>query len=103
MRGGVQRSAATLENVNVAGIAMAIPIFDRNQGNISEARVRVMKARDEQTATDVRLQSDLSQAHQTTDCGIARGRRYSERKFFLAPKAPLMPLPVVSSLASSTS
>jgi cobalt-zinc-cadmium efflux system outer membrane protein len=64
VRGGVQRSAATLENVNVAGIAMAIPIFDRNQGNISEARVRVMKARDEQTATDVRLQSDLSQAHQ---------------------------------------
>lgn len=64
VRGGVQRSAATLENVNVAGIAMAIPIFDRNQGNISEARVRVMKARDEQTATDVRLQSDLAQAHQ---------------------------------------
>ena len=64
VRGGVQRSAATLENVNVVGIAMAIPIFDRNQGNISEARVRVMKARDEQTATDVRLQSHLSQAHQ---------------------------------------
>lgn len=64
VRGGVQRSAATLENVNVAGIAMVIPIFDRNQGNISEARVRVMKARDEQTATDVRLQSDLAQAHQ---------------------------------------
>jgi cobalt-zinc-cadmium efflux system outer membrane protein len=64
VRGGVQRRAATLENVNVAGIAMVIPIFDRNQGNISEARVRVMKARDEQTATDVRLQSDLAQAHQ---------------------------------------
>ena len=64
VRGGVKRDAATLENVNVVGIAMAIPIFDRNQGNIQEAKVRVMKARDEQTATDVRLQSDLAQAHQ---------------------------------------
>ncbi|MFN4329536.1 MAG: TolC family protein [Limnobacter sp.] len=64
VRGGVQRSAATLESVNVVGLAVAIPIFDRNQGNIQEAKARVMKARDEQTATDVRLQSDLAQAHQ---------------------------------------
>ena len=64
VRGGVQRNAATLENVNVVGLAVAIPIFDRNQGNIQEARQRVAKARDEQTATDVRLRSDLAQAHQ---------------------------------------
>lgn len=64
VRGGVQRNAATLENVNVVGLAVAIPIFDRNQGNILEAKQRVLKARDEQTATDVRLQSDLAQAHQ---------------------------------------
>jgi len=64
VRGGVQKSEATNERVSVFGIAMAIPIFDRNQGNIAEARIRTTQARDEQTATDVRLRSDLAQAHQ---------------------------------------
>jgi len=64
VRGGVQKSEATNERVSVFGIAMAIPIFDRNQGNIAEARIRATQARDEQTATDVRLHSGLAQAHQ---------------------------------------
>lgn len=64
VRGGVQRSEASGERVNVMGLAIAIPIFDRNQGNILEARRRAELARDAQTATDVRLRTDLSQAHQ---------------------------------------
>lgn len=64
VRGGVQRNEVTRENVNVVGLAVAIPIFDRNQGNVLEAKQRVQKARDEQTATDVRLRSELAQAHQ---------------------------------------
>lgn len=64
LRGGVQRNEASRENVNVVGMTIAIPIFDRNQGNIQEARIRATQARDEQTATDVRLRTDVAQQHQ---------------------------------------
>lgn len=64
VRGGVKRSELTHDSVNVVGLSVAIPIFDRNQGNVLEAKQRVLLARDEQTATDIRLQSELAQAHQ---------------------------------------
>lgn len=64
VRGGIKRDAALHENVNVVGFSIALPLFDRNQGNVLEARHRADKARDEQAATDVRLHGDLAQAHQ---------------------------------------
>ncbi|MDR1275909.1 MAG: TolC family protein [Candidatus Accumulibacter sp.] len=64
VRGGVQRNEMTGERINLIGLAMTLPIFDRNQGNIYEAKVRVEKARDEQTAVDARLRTDLAQSHQ---------------------------------------
>ncbi|MCB5190782.1 TolC family protein [Methylobacillus arboreus] len=70
LRGGVQRRESVGETVNVVGLALSIPIFDRNQGNILEARMRADKARDERLSTDVRLRSDLSQAHQRLAAAI---------------------------------
>lgn len=64
LRGGVQRNESAADTVGVLGVALAIPLFDRNQGNIQEARVRVDKARDERFALNVRLRNELSLAHQ---------------------------------------
>ncbi|MBL8505790.1 MAG: TolC family protein, partial [Methylobacillus glycogenes] len=70
LRGGVQRNEAINDNVSVVGLAMALPIFDRNQGNILAARVRVDQARDEQLATDIRLRRDIAQAHERLSAAI---------------------------------
>ncbi|MFJ5446739.1 TolC family protein [Methylobacillus methanolivorans] len=64
LRSGVQRNESAADTVGVLGVALAIPLFDRNQGNIQEARVRVDKARDERFALNVRLRNELSLAHQ---------------------------------------
>ncbi|MPS47573.1 MAG: TolC family protein [Methylobacillus sp.] len=70
VRGGVQRRESSSETVSVVGVALAIPLFDRNQGNILEAKLRVDKARDERLSTQVRLRTDLSQAHQRLAAAI---------------------------------
>lgn len=70
LRGGVQRNESINDTVNVVGLAIALPIFDRNQGNIQEARVRVDKARDEQFETDVRLHRDIAQVHERLSAAI---------------------------------
>lgn len=70
LRGGVQRNEAINDNVNVLGLAIALPIFDRNQGNILEAQARVDKARDEQYATDIRLRRDIAQAHERLSAAL---------------------------------
>lgn len=47
----------------VFGLALPLPLFDRNQGNLAEALARLEKARDELTATEARLGGELAQAH----------------------------------------
>lgn len=51
-------------NQAIVGLSIPLALFDRNQGNLQEARSRVDKARDELSATEIRLQSELLQAHQ---------------------------------------
>lgn len=70
LRGGVQRNEAINDSVSVLGLAIAMPIFDRNQGNIQEARVRADQARDEQFATDIRLRRDIAQAHERLSAAL---------------------------------
>jgi cobalt-zinc-cadmium efflux system outer membrane protein len=50
-------------NQAIVGVSVPLPLFDRNQGNILEALRRADKARDELTATEVRLNSELAQAY----------------------------------------
>jgi cobalt-zinc-cadmium efflux system outer membrane protein len=45
------------------GLALPLPMFDRNQGNLQEAVQRSDKARDELAATGIRLGSELTRAH----------------------------------------
>ena len=61
---GVLNHSQTGGTTAVAGITMPLQIFDRNQGNLREAHQRVDKAMDEQTATELRLKTELTQAYE---------------------------------------
>lgn len=46
----------------ILGVSIPIPLFDRNQGNLLEALRRTDKARDDLSATEIRLSTELAQA-----------------------------------------
>ena len=58
----------------VAGVAIALPIFDRNQGNIREALVRTEQAREQLAAIELRLNSEVLQAQER----LGTARRQAE-------------------------
>jgi cobalt-zinc-cadmium efflux system outer membrane protein len=49
----------------LAGFSIPLPLFNRNQGSIREAHQRLDKAIDEQLATDLRLNTQLSRAYES--------------------------------------
>lgn len=51
--------------LGVIGFSMPLPLFNRNQGNIAEARAFIEKARPEERAIEARAFADLSVAYQT--------------------------------------
>lgn len=59
---GVRRDEQLGRNQAVMGLAVPLPLFNRNQGNIAEALRREDKARDELAAARIRLQSEAAQA-----------------------------------------
>jgi len=65
--GGVRLLEGADETAFVAGVAMPLPIFDRNQGAILESRIRGTQAEQLRRAARVRVQTDLAVAHQALD------------------------------------
>ncbi len=63
--GGVERSEAEDDETFIAGIGMAIPVFDRNRGGIQSAQAAVEKARQHMKATEVALHTELGAAYET--------------------------------------
>lgn len=61
---GVRRYAQFGDNTMLVGVAIPLPLFDRNQGNLREAYQRLDKAEDEQAANGLRLQSELVQTYE---------------------------------------
>lgn len=59
---GSQYSAEDRERVNVVGLSMPLPLFNRNQGNVLAAARRADQARDQRNATELRLQGTLQEA-----------------------------------------
>ena len=45
------------------GVAIPLPVFDRNQGNITRAQYEISRAHAERTAAEASLKSRLNQAH----------------------------------------
>jgi cobalt-zinc-cadmium efflux system outer membrane protein len=55
------------ETAFVAGMAIPIPLFDRNQGGILEARIRRAQTERYRQAVEVRVRTDLVAAYQALD------------------------------------
>ncbi len=61
---GARNMRESDSNALVAGIEVPLPIFDRNQGGIGEARANMSKARDQRLSARIELESQISQAWQ---------------------------------------
>ena len=61
---GIRNFQETDDNAFVAGVSLPLPLFNRNQGGVSEARARVDKAQSEQRAAKVGLATSLSDSWQ---------------------------------------
>ncbi|MDF2399315.1 TolC family protein [Pseudomonas sp. 3MA1] len=59
---GSQYDAGARERVNLLGLSMPLPLFNRNQGNVLSAARRSDQARDLRNATELRLRSETRQA-----------------------------------------
>ena len=59
---GVKRAQDIDRNQVLIGFSVPIPLFNRNQGNFTEALHRVEKARNELVDTEIKLQNNLFQA-----------------------------------------
>lgn len=57
---GSQYSAADRERVNLVGLSMPLPLFNRNQGNILAAARRADQSRDQRNATELRLRNEVA-------------------------------------------
>jgi cobalt-zinc-cadmium efflux system outer membrane protein len=59
---GSQYDAGLGERVNLVGLSMPIPLFNRNQGNVLAAAQGADQARDLRNATELRLRAETQQA-----------------------------------------
>ncbi|NWA40368.1 TolC family protein [Pseudomonas reactans] len=59
---GSQYDASVRERVNLVGVSMPIPLFNRNQGNVLAASRRADQARDLRNAAELRLRTETRQA-----------------------------------------
>lgn len=59
---GSQYQAAERERVNVIGVSVPLPLFDRNQGNVLSASRRADQSRDLRVAAELSLRSEAATA-----------------------------------------
>ncbi|KIU53556.1 cytochrome C [Pseudomonas putida] len=59
---GSQYDRSVRERINLVGLSMPLPLFDRNQGNILSASRRADQARDQRNAVELRLRSETQTA-----------------------------------------
>ncbi|MGH8467133.1 MAG: TolC family protein [Pseudomonas sp.] len=59
---GSQYSETDRERINVVGVSLPIPLFDRNQGNVLAAARRADQARDQRNGAELRLRTEVIQA-----------------------------------------
>jgi cobalt-zinc-cadmium efflux system outer membrane protein len=57
---GSQYSAEDRERVNLVGLSLPLPLFNRNQGNILAAARRADQSRDQRNATELRLRNEVA-------------------------------------------
>jgi len=65
LSGGVRYSKETEDTTFVVGVSVPLPLFDRNQGSIREARYGLAKATEERRAAEVKVRTALTETYQT--------------------------------------
>lgn len=60
---GYRRFSSPSDAAVVGGVALPLPLFDRNRGGIAEARLRVAQAKEESRSVRVALERDLGDAY----------------------------------------
>ncbi len=60
--GGVQRFEESDDSAFIVGLALPIPLFNRNQGGIEEATANLAKARKQQQAAEIEIAAELATA-----------------------------------------
>ncbi|MEW6442654.1 MAG: TolC family protein [bacterium] len=78
LSGGVRRLNESEETAFVGGFSVPVPIFDRNQGALLEARYRLSKADEEKRAAVQRLSQSFALAYQGLAAAHARVTRLQE-------------------------
>ena len=64
LSGGMQRFNETDDNAVVFGLSIPVPLFDRNQGRILEAKYNLAKTRRQRRAVEANLYATLADAYQ---------------------------------------
>jgi cobalt-zinc-cadmium efflux system outer membrane protein len=63
--GGVRHFSDKNDSAFVFGVSIPIPLFDRNQGGMKEAKYRLAKAREESRAAEAKAGSSLAESYQS--------------------------------------
>jgi cobalt-zinc-cadmium efflux system outer membrane protein len=75
---GYRRLSGPDDDVLVAQFSVPLPLFDRNQGAIEEARFGALRADSERRAAEIDLLSELTRAHETLITARAEGHELDE-------------------------
>jgi cobalt-zinc-cadmium efflux system outer membrane protein len=70
---------ADAENTLYLGLSMPLPIFDRNQGAIQEARHRASKASEERRASENQLRASLAKAYHSLQAAYVTSTTLAEK------------------------
>ncbi|HLG22373.1 MAG TPA: TolC family protein [Candidatus Manganitrophaceae bacterium] len=65
LMGGYRRYNTSDDGVFIVGISLPLPIFNRNQGGIREARDRLAKGKEERRAAEARVAAGLAEAYKS--------------------------------------
>jgi len=65
LSGGFRHFNEANEGVFLVGVSIPVPLFDRNQGGILEAKYKLAKANEERLASEVRVRSALAEAYRS--------------------------------------
>jgi cobalt-zinc-cadmium efflux system outer membrane protein len=63
LRGGFRHLSETGDNALVMGVSIPLPVFNRNQGKVLEARYRLAKVGEERRAAEAQVRAALAEAY----------------------------------------
>lgn len=75
---GVRRLSASDDTAAVFGVSLPLPLFNRNQGRISEAQANLAKAGEQQRAFEVSLHTALRQTYERLQAAHQEARTLHE-------------------------